>query len=156
MKRVLEPGGDLGQRERIRLRRRKLEREGKPVETRAYLCSGDLARLIKQEVRPVLSRASDEERQGVVMPEGGHPPGDLPRHAERFAARCQDVDSRAARQQVLDNVGGGADQVLAVVEQEQQTPVGQLLDQGLHRDSGPDARPSRGSVRSPVPPNRHP
>ncbi len=62
-------------------------------------------------------------RQGLDGADG------LPRHAEGFAAGGQDLDAGALGEEALGELGGGFDDVLAVVEHEQQPAVGAVLDE---------------------------
>ena len=61
--------------------------------------------------------------------ERGHPPGDLPGVPERLAARGQDDEFGASRQELRGQGDDGVEDVLAVVENEQDRPARELVDE---------------------------
>src|SRR5439155_22227097 len=62
-----------------------------------------------------------------------HQPRLLARHAQRFAARGEDADARAALEQGVRDFGTGVYQVLAVVEDEEGLALAQPVHHGLDR-----------------------
>ena len=64
---------------------------------------------------------------GVVGGQRRHRPDGLAADPQPLAARGQEPQARAATQQVLGHLGGGGDDVLAVVEHDQQLPVADHL-----------------------------
>ena len=78
-----------------------------------------------------------------------HGEGRLARHAQRLAARREDVQRAAGREQVLDELGRRLDQVLAVVEQQEQVLAAQEVD---HRGDRRLARAGPGRRASGPPP----
>ena len=73
--------------------------------------------------------AGDEQRDGVVGRERRHGPDGLAADAQPLAARGEEPQAGAATQQVLGDLGGRGDHVLAVVEHDQQLAVADQLGQ---------------------------
>ena len=69
--------------------------------------------------------------------ERGHPPSDFTGVPERLAARGQDDEIAASRQELGGQWHDGVEDVLAVVENEQDRPAGELVDE--RRDPRPVA-----------------
>ena len=69
----------------------------------------------------------EEQPDGVVGGQRRHRPDGLAADPQPLAARGEEAQARAAPQQVLGDLGGGGDDVLAVVEHEQQVLVADHL-----------------------------
>ena len=104
----------------------------------------------------------DEEAHGVVGRERRHRPDGLAADAQSLAARGEDAQRRAATQQVLGDLGGRGDHVLAVVEHDQHArghrsarPTGSGPGARGRRRSAPGLRPGSptGASSTRQPPN---
>jgi hypothetical protein len=113
--------------------RRKLDRQRQTVETLAQLLDGQLGRLVGQEIGPALSGALKEQAPGIVGSEWIQPPHGLAVHRERLATRGQDADLRARVQQRRGQLRTFVDHVLAVVEDDQEVALGQVLTERVER-----------------------
>ena len=125
------------------------EREGDAVETATDLGDRGSGGGIEHEARRRVLRSLDEQLDGfetsqtvgrVVISrklERGHPPGDLTGMAERLAARGQDDEIGAPRQELGGQRHDGVEDVLAVVENEQDRAARELVDE--RRDPRPVA-----------------
>lgn len=133
--RVVDPAGHPVQRQRAGLRRGELQRQRKSVEA---VADGDDVRdagMVEDEVGSGRSRPLEEEAGAVRCLEvaslgrgcrgrqRGNSPEHLARQSERLAAGYQDMDVRAARDELLDERGERSDHVLGVVEDHERRPV---------------------------------
>ena len=139
--RIAQAGGELGDREVDDAHGGQLEGEGDAVETTTDLGDGGGGGGIEHEARRRVLRSLDEELDGletgqpvgrVVVSgelERGHPPGDLAGVPERLAARGQDDEIGTPRQELGGQGDDGVEDVLAVVEDEQDRPARELVDE---------------------------
>jgi hypothetical protein len=145
-------------------RRGQLDRQRQPVEPPADLGDGALFLPIGGEVWPVGAGALDEQGARVLGWQRRHRPALLAVHAERLPAGGQHRHRWAQPHHLVDQPCGRIQDVLAVVEHEQQSPVREVLDHGLldrealalphaqrhgHRVSDRAARAERGELAEP-------
>ena len=142
---VSEPGGDLVDLEHAQPRGRELDRQRDAVQPGADLRHRRRVRRGQRELRVDRPGALDEEAHGRragqhVEPRPAGEVGDGQRldrppsfagDPERLAARRQDVEVRAGRQQGFGEPGTGLDQVLAVVQHQQQALPPQVAEQRI-------------------------
>jgi hypothetical protein len=91
----------------------------------------------------------DEQLHRVVDQQRRHRPDHLAADTQPFSARCEEVQRRTAAQKVLGDLGGRRDHVLAVVEHDQQLPVGENLREPARvgeLESARDRRSDAGGV----------
>ena len=79
--------------------------------------------------RTCCPRASDEQLNGVVGRQRRHGPDGLAADSQPLTARREQPQAWAATQQVLGDLGGRRDHVLAVVEHDQQLTIPDHLGQ---------------------------
>ena len=155
---IVEPFGELRDRERAHARGRQLERERDPVEPATDPRNRSGRARIEREVRVRRARALDEEpprvgrehalRVGLVLGgerEGRDPPARLALDSERLAARRQHAHVRASGEHGVDDDRARGEQVLAVVEHEQEIRLRQPMRQDFERGrAGGLGQPARG------------
>jgi hypothetical protein len=135
---VIQPIPHLARRQRRHPRGRQLDRQRDPVEAAADF--DDRARLVsvaQREARSHTAGAFDEQGCGSRVDsradvQRGHQPHLLVGDPKSFAAGGQDSHGRRVSQDGFDQIGGGVEHVLAVVEHQQP-------DSALQR--GRDTRP---------------
>ena len=98
--------------------------------SRSGFCSR--ARSMNNRTRGALAHLGQRCADGRGL-EGTDVQHGLTGEAQRLAAGDEDVGGRALAQQVLDQPGGGGDDVLAAVEHEQDLAMTQLVDDALGR-----------------------
>ena len=144
---VVEAGGDLGGRQGRCPRRGQLQGQWHPVQPDADLGHRGRRRRVEHEPWRRVTRPLDEEpdrlqlgqagegRQGLQIweRERRRAPGHLAAHAQRLAAGRQDDNVGAGAQQGGGEPGARVQEMLAVVQDDQQPPLGQLPGQ---RDLG--------------------
>ena len=136
--------GELFGTHRPHARRRQLDREGHTVEPDAQLGDGGAVRLVELEVglrgagalheelhRGHVGELVEREVRTSRNRKGWHRPHQLGGDAERLAAGGQDLHVGTPLQHLLDELAGGVEHVLAVVEHEQHRPRRQQLDDRL-------------------------
>lgn len=138
---IVQPGGDLPDRERGDPRGGVLDREREPVELPTDGRHDRCGALGQGEVGTPLGGALGEQLDGRRRQDGAQPgvlvrrrerrhrPDGFTRHAEGSQAGGDDAEVRAGPQERLDEVGAGRDEVLAVVEEEQHAPRPEMGDQ---------------------------
>ncbi len=116
---VVEPSGDLCDRERSGASRRQFDRQRQPVELGADV--GDDLVVVAGAVDSPTRRlsAGQEETDGVVGCQRRYRPDGFASDAQPLAARGEDAQPRASTQQVFGHLSGSGDDVLAVVEHDQ-------------------------------------
>ena len=128
---MLEPGQDLLEAEHLDARRRELESQRQVVEPAADL-RHDRGRL---EVRIDDARSRAEEADGLLRHERRHRVLLLGGDPERLAARHEDPQPAATRQQIGE-VGRHVEELLEIVQKEQELllrdVVGELLRRAEH------------------------
>ena len=129
---LLEPGGDVGHRQVAGAGRSQFDGQGDPVEVLADVGHDGLRGRVEDEVGPDGGGSFGEQldRRGPVD-QGRHPPHPLAVDAQRLAAGGEDGGPWRTVEHRLDHLGAGIEHVLAVVEQEQDVPVGECLDHGV-------------------------
>ena len=93
--------------------------------------------------------AGQEETDGVVGRQRRHGPDGLAADPQPLAARGEEPQTRAAAQQILGHLGGGGDDVLAVVEHDQQVLVADQLGEPVRVrqvEGGGDRRRNAGGI----------
>ena len=152
---LAEVGADVGGGHGADAGRGQLDGEGDAVEAAADLdhvlevvvTHGEAAAdgggpLLEQPQRGVLG-GSHAERGRVGQGEGAEVLDRLAGHVEGLAGGRQQSDVGRAREDLLGQVGGGVDHVLAVVEHEQGGAAGEVVDEGVgagRRAGGPHGR----------------
>ena len=129
----IQTGEDLGRRHGAHSGRRQLDGQRQAIETFAQLLDGQLGRLVGQEIGPALSGALKEQAPGIGGSEWIQPPHGLTVHRERLATRGQDADLRARVQQCRGQLRTFVDNVLAVVKDDQEVALGQVLTERVER-----------------------
>jgi len=141
---VVEPGLDLLRREGAQPGGGKLERERNAVQARTHRPHRRLARRIQGEPGSDNARPLQEQGQGVILRQRGHPPDGFARHAERFAARRQHRHLGAGAQHRVRHLGGPVEHLFAVVEADEHATIPQLHRHRPERASnGLDEHPGR-------------
>ena len=137
--RITQAGGELHDREVDHTHGGQFEGEGDAVETATDLGDRGSGGGIEHEARRRVLRSLDEQLNGfetsqtvgrVVISgklERGHPPGDLAGVSKRLAARGQDGEIGASRQELGGQGDDGIEDVFAVVEDEQGRPARELV-----------------------------
>jgi hypothetical protein len=141
---IFEPCGDQSDGHGPRSCRRQLDGEGYTVELVAD--SGYRRGVARGEREVGQAGAVREEPHGIVghqvfggrdpvlrKGERAHPPDDLPRDAQGLPARGEYAQARAGGEERVGEVGGGLDQVLAIVHHQQRLAVLECLDEGLEK-----------------------
>jgi hypothetical protein len=128
---------------------------GMPVELPADRGDGGTVGLVKQESQLVGGRAVEEQADGFAVREGvaaarrlacggdgqgRHAVDVLTGHAERLAARHEQVNLAAAPQNGVRELRRGVENVLAIVQDDEQVPGPQRVHQGV--ESRPARRPA--------------
>jgi hypothetical protein len=119
---VVEPARQLGERHRAKTSGSELDRQRDAVEPGAHRV--DRVDVVDRPWRPLL-----EQRPGAGAVEPRHRPRALGADAERFPARRQHLRPRRTCCDLGDDLSGGIDHVLAVVEHEEQVAVADRRDQ---------------------------
>ena len=126
----VQPGQDLRRREHDHAGRRQLDGEGQAVEPAADLGDDRLVRRGQRLIGCAGSSTIGEQPHGrLADPQRLDPPAVLGGQVEWDAAGGQHADIGAADEDAVDEVGGGAHDVLAVVEDEQRSALRQLGQQ---------------------------
>ena len=142
---------------RIHPRRRQLDRERQPVQPRHQLGHRLPGRLVERETRIHPPGPVREQRHrlafrpgigvaGVRQRQRPEPVPHFPGYPQRLPARRQHPHVVGAEQQPAAQLRGRADHMLAVVQHEQQLPLGQHLGQrvgGRRRGQVADAHGRR-------------
>src|SRR6185436_4526351 len=110
--------------------------DGEPGRRRGAAIGEELDRRVGERLVDAGVRAGPGQRRDLDQP--------LADDAQRLAARRQDVDARAAPEQLVRDRGDVADQVLAVVEDDERGAVGERVEDAVQRVGGRHAR--RGSA----------
>ncbi|OLT00919.1 hypothetical protein BJF90_06210 [Pseudonocardia sp. CNS-004] len=121
--RAVEALRELRRRHRADAGRRELDREGEPVEPATDLAHRLRAVVIEGELRPVRPGTVGEQRRRVDVGQRVHRDHPLALDPERFPARRQHLHRRAVPDDPVDDPGGGIQDVLAVVHDEQEAPT---------------------------------
>ncbi len=127
---VVEPVGDLACGQHAQPGRRELDGQGQSVQTPADLRTG-LRILLRTEAGAGRRTPLGEQPQRDGLRQRLHGPQQLPWHAEGFTAGGQYRQARTALQQRLHQPGGGLDDVLAVVEDQQHPAAAAVLGEPL-------------------------
>ncbi len=133
---VVEPVGDLPRGEHAQAGGGEFDGEGQTVEAPADL-GAPLRVVLDLEPRPRGGSPVGEQPQRDRLGQWVHGAQQLPGYAEGFAAGGHDRQPRAALQQLLDEAGGGLDDVLAVVEDQQHPALAAVLGEPLDGVVGP-------------------
>ncbi len=135
---LAERVGDLTDRERLRPRRRQLDRQRQTVESLADVQDVGFLGLARREAGTNGAGPFDEQLAGedvVERLDGAHV---LAADGQALAARRQHRHGRRRRHDALDQRRRGVDHVLAVVEHEQHASPAQRFDEPrLEWDLGP-------------------
>ena len=151
---IIEPVAHLGGRHRRHARGRQLDRQGDPVEVAADLHHGGGSSWSVNGIPA--DRLARARRRGRPRPsryrrqiQRWHCPQLLVANAKPFTAGGKNIHGRRAREDGLDQVGSGIENMLAVVEDQQSDPAlqrsGHRLADGLIRLLG-DAQHRRHRV----------
>jgi hypothetical protein len=116
---VVETLRDVHDRERAHTRRRELDGERNSIEALADLGDRGFVGFRGLEGRLGRMGAIDEEARGFLGVESGDRVGPFARDAQRLAARSEDLEIGAGGEELLRDLGGGGQDVLAVVEDQQ-------------------------------------
>ena len=147
---AVQPAADLDDRGDV------LRVDGEPGRRRRAAIGEELDRRMGERLVDAGVRAGPGQRRDLDQP--------LADDAQRLAARRQDVDARAAPEQLVRDGGDVADQVLAVVEDDERGAVGERVEDAVQRVGGrasPGAaarsssavsrRPSAARIAGPIP-----
>ena len=150
---VVESIGDLPDREHLGVGGRELDREREAVELAADLRHGGQPIRVDGEIAPDRVAAVEKEARARVPLDlvrlcglvGGRErlerEVELAGDAQRDAARCQHADVRALSENLVRKRGAPRCHVLAVVEDQQELPPGELVDEGVE-ERDVDASPT--------------
>ena len=143
-KAIVETAGDLLDGEEPGSRGRKLHCEWDPVEAPAYLRKrrsipfAEIERLIEGasplDKEPHRLAAADRFKVGLLGgrdSERRHSLDLFSRYSERLEARREDANSRTVPEEVLGEGSAGLDEMFTVVEEHQQLPGPQVLDEEI-------------------------
>ena len=136
---LVETGLEFGEREVADPRRREFDRQRNAVELRTDPVDQLQAVLADDEVGR-RRRGASEEQLARLARVGAHrrdPPHPLAVGAERLATGRQDRERLRPAQQVVGDVGGVVDQVLAVVEHDQRRGTIGVLDDQIGQPAAP-------------------
>ena len=98
---------------------------------------------------PDASARAQEEADGIVGRQRRHGPDGLAADPQPLAAGGEEPQARAATQQALGHLGGGGDDVLAVVEHEHQLLLADHLGEPVRvrqAEGGGDRRGNTGGI----------
>ena len=123
---IIQPGLDLVRCQRPYPRGSELDTQGDAVEPDAQSLDGLGVGRVDGEPGTRLAGALCEQLDRLGGGERRQAPHALSSDAQRFPARRQDRDLRARADHRLGELGDGFEQVLAVVEADQRSPVTQL------------------------------
>ena len=138
---LVEPGVQLGHRHDPQAGSGQLDGQRNAVEPPADAADNRSGPLVPGERHPVLRGAVGEEPHGLGVADrlhvivvgrrvhGRNPVDALAVDAERLTAGREQRDVRAIPQQRVRELGAGVDDVLAVVQQHQQAPLADRLDE---------------------------
>ncbi len=118
---------DLLQRHRGDAGGGKLDGQRKAIQPFAQLGDRRVRALAWHEVRPALAAPLHEEPSRLFGLQRVEPPDALAAHVEHLAAGGQEPDALARAEQGGGELGASVDDMLAVVEDEQEVPVGQKV-----------------------------
>jgi hypothetical protein len=135
MEALIQARHNLVQREYARPRSRQLDGQRDAVQARTDVHHHIAIALGHPEFSPDCSSTFGEKTHGLILSQRWHSPCELAGDVQGLATRRQDVERRTGAQQVRGEFGAGADQVLAVVQDEQDTLVAQGIDQDV--EGGP-------------------
>ncbi len=126
---VVETVGDLARGEHPQPGGGQFDGERQPVQPAADLGAGGGGRLVRVDTETGAGggTAFGEQAQCHGVRQGFDGAHELARHAEGFAAGGQDGQPGAAGEEVVGEGGGGPDDVLAVVQQDQHPARGAVL-----------------------------
>ena len=156
---LIQPGVDLRRREQAKAGRGELKGERDTVEADADRRHRRRVGVVEDEVTPVQCGVLREQlhrleggqpvRSGEIRGrdrKAGHPEDVLPASAKRFPARNKQADPRARPNDSGCQLGDRAEHLLGVVEDQQQVPVADVVEQGVeHGAPRRLADPERGS-----------
>jgi hypothetical protein len=120
---VFELRRDLFGREHADARRGELDRQRHAVEPPADLLHGRHVAVAQSERRVDRTRAHGKQLRRFVRRDRRYGPDMFPRHAERLAARGENVQLRAPYEQRLREIRTCGDEMLAVIEHQQDLAV---------------------------------
>jgi hypothetical protein len=151
---VIESFGDFGGRQMRYPRRCELDREGDAVESSADLTYS--ARVLRRQLEFRANRLRSGLEQahrfrGLDVVAGRHGKGRyaprlLALDIESFSARGQESHTRAAEQDAVRQLGNGVEEMLAVVQQNEARPPGEMSEEKF---AGRAQRRDCSDVRSP-------
>ncbi len=127
---AVQPAADLDDRGDV------LRVDLEPGRRRRAAIGEELDRRMGERLVDAGVRAGPGQRRDLDQP--------LADDAQRLAARRQDVDARAAPEQLVRDAGDVADQVLAVVEDDERGAVGERVEDAVQRVGG--RHPRRGGA----------
>ena len=141
---LIEPGADLRHRQRTQPGRGQLEGQRDPVQPHADRrhrrgvggVQGEAPPGHHGALREQLHRLESRQPVGRGQIGGRHrqrrnPEHSLPADAQRFPARDQQARPRARPHQGVGQLGGRAEHMLGIVQDHEQVPVADRLDQGV-------------------------
>ena len=128
-----EPVEDRGGAEQADPGRRELDRQGEAIQASADLRDGSQRLTGRGEVRPLRSRAVDEQRDGPLAVQRRDRVPAFAGDPQQLAAGHQRPQAGSRPDQSRHDLGGRGEQLLEVVQDEEDGPLPEVGAQGLAR-----------------------